>query len=75
MMVCRRNGKCIAHLARCISDKDYWADVVTPLPADLTGNGAMLRADEQRKYFLRQRGEKSKSANANAMNGSSVSES
>ena len=70
-MVCRRNGKCIAHLAGFISDKDYYADVVTPRPADLTGNGAMLRADEQRKYFL----DKSKNADANAMMGPPVSES
>lgn len=53
MTVCRRNGKCIAHLAGFISDKDYYADVVTPRPADLTGNGEMLRADERRERFLR----------------------
>jgi len=52
MTVCRRNSKCIAHLAGFISDKDYYASYVSPKPADLTGNGAMLRADEDRKRFL-----------------------
>lgn len=52
MPVCRRNGKCIAHLAGFISDKDYYADVVTPRPADLTGNWAMLQADEMRKRLF-----------------------
>jgi hypothetical protein len=73
-MVCRRNGKIIAWMAGFISDKDYYADVVTPMPMDLTGNAEMLRADEQRKYFLDQF-QKSKHADANAMNGSPVSES
>lgn len=53
-MTCRRNGKCIAHQAGFISDKDYYASYVSPRPADLTGNGEMLRADEQRKLFLKQ---------------------
>lgn len=52
MAVCRRNGRCIAHQAGFISDKDYYGQVVTPLPMDLTGNGAMLRADEDRKRFI-----------------------
>lgn len=52
MTVCRRNGKCIARLAGFISDRDYYASYVAPLPADYTGNGAMLRADEDRKRFL-----------------------
>lgn len=53
MSVCRRNGRCIAHLAGHISDRDYYADVVTPRTMDLTGNGAMLEADEMRKRFLK----------------------
>lgn len=53
-MVCRRNAKCIAHQAGFISDKDYYASYVPPRPADRTGNGAMLLADELRKLFLKE---------------------
>lgn len=58
MTVCRRNGRCIAHQAGFISDKDYYGEVVTPRPMDLTGNGAMLRADEDRKRLVKKLKEK-----------------
>lgn len=56
MAVCRRNGRCIAHLAGFISDKDYYADATTPRPLDLAGNGAMVRADEDRKRLFNKKG-------------------
>lgn len=52
MPVCRRNGRCIAHLAGLISDRDYYAQVPTPMPLDRTGDGARKEADELRKRFL-----------------------